>query len=88
MSSNKITQAMLEVAKKVNANRPVTDAHVSSDRVKWPVPCTVGPGLEGAIACETRIGFVNGSEGTLVYQGYDVLDLCAHSTFETPPAGQ
>jgi citrate synthase len=51
-------------------------------RVKWPVECTVGPGLEGAIACESKVGYVNGSRGSLIYRGYDVLDLCAHSTFE------
>ncbi|HOO52710.1 MAG TPA: citrate/2-methylcitrate synthase [Methanothrix sp.] len=51
-------------------------------RVDWPITCTVGPGLEGAIACESRVGFVNGSEGTLIYRGYDIFDLSAHSNFE------
>ncbi|TVQ27266.1 MAG: citrate/2-methylcitrate synthase [Spirochaetaceae bacterium] len=50
--------------------------------VDWPITCTVGPGLEGAIACETKIGYVNGSKGWLIYRGYDVFDLCAHSSFE------
>ena len=50
--------------------------------VNWPATCTVGPGLEGAIACETKIGYVNGTRGNLVYRGYDIFDLCAHSTFE------
>jgi citrate synthase len=50
--------------------------------VEWPVSCTVGPGLEGAIACESRIGYVNGSKGWLIYRGYDIFDLCAYSTFE------
>lgn len=51
-------------------------------KVKWPINCIVGPGLEGAIAAETRIGYVNGSSGSLIYQGYDVFDLCENSTFE------
>lgn len=51
-------------------------------KLKWPIQCTVGPGLEGAIACESQVGFVNGSQGSLVYRGYDVLELCGHSTFE------
>ena len=50
--------------------------------VDWPIKCIVGPGLEGAIACKSRVGFVNGSAGTLIYRGYDIFDLCAHSTFE------
>ena len=50
--------------------------------VQWPAQCTVGPGLEGAIACESSVGYVNGSQGALLYRGYDIFDLCAHSTFE------
>ena len=50
--------------------------------VDWPVHCTVGPGLEGAIACESKVGYVNGSKGWLVYRGYDIFDLCAYSSFE------
>jgi len=48
----------------------------------WPLDCTVGPGLEGAIACESRIGYVNGAKGWLVYRGYDIFDLAANATFE------
>ncbi len=50
--------------------------------IEWPVQCTVGPGLEGAVACETKIGYVNGTKGWLIYRGYDIFDLCANSTFE------
>jgi citrate synthase len=50
--------------------------------VEWPVNCSVGPGLEGAIACESKIGYVNGSKGWLIYRGYDIFDLCARSSFE------
>jgi citrate synthase len=48
----------------------------------WPISCIVGPGLEGAIACESKIGYVNGSKGWLIYRGYDIFDLCAYSTYE------
>jgi citrate synthase len=51
-------------------------------RVKWPLECHVGPGLEGAVACETRVGYVNGTKGRLIYRGYDVFDLCEHSNYE------
>ena len=49
---------------------------------RWPRACTVGPGLEGAIACDSAVGYVNGSKGWLIYRGYDIFDLCAHSSFE------
>ncbi len=50
--------------------------------LKWPISCTVGPGLEGAIACETKVGYVNGTKGWLVYRGHDIFDLCAHASYE------
>ncbi|MFW5776471.1 MAG: citrate/2-methylcitrate synthase [Spirochaetota bacterium] len=50
--------------------------------LEWPITCSVGPGLEGAIACESKVGYVNGSKGWLVYRGYDIFDLCAHSSYE------
>lgn len=54
----------------------------ATKKIDWPVDCRVGPGLEGAIACETNIGYVNGSKGRLIYQGYDLFDLCEKSNFE------
>lgn len=55
---------------------------VAAEPIKWPVQCTIGRGLQDAIACETQIGFVNGARGILSYRGYDIFDLCAQSTFE------
>ena len=75
----KIIERAKEVARKATDSEP--EPHLTTG-VEWPVQCTVGPGLEGAIAGETRIGYVNGSKGWLVYRGYDIFDLCAHSTFE------
>ena len=39
-------------------------------------------GLEDVVALETRICFIDGSRGRLIYQGYDIRDLAAGSTFE------
>lgn len=50
--------------------------------INWPVTSTVGPGLEGAIACESKVGYVNGSKGWLVYRGYDVFELSANANYE------
>lgn len=79
---NAITRLILEAARKA---REETSDEPEPDLVKparWPIECTVGPGLEGAIACESKVGYVNGSKGWLVYRGYDIFDLCAYSTFE------
>jgi citrate synthase len=39
-------------------------------------------GLEGVIATQSSISDVNGIEGRLIYQGYDIHDLATQSTFE------
>ncbi len=50
--------------------------------LKWPVTVELKPGLEGAIACGTKIGYVNGTKGWLVYRGYNCFDLAEKSSFE------
>lgn len=50
--------------------------------VSFPVDVTLGKGLEGAIACGTKIGYVNGTKGWLVYRGYNCFDLAEKSSFE------
>ncbi len=41
-----------------------------------------GKGLEGAIVCNTQIGYVNGPKGWLIYRGYNIFDLAEKSCFE------
>lgn len=48
----------------------------------WPVEVKIGKGLEGAIANATKIGYVNGAKGWLVYRGFNCFDLAEKSTFE------
>ncbi len=48
----------------------------------WPVEVKIGKGLEGAIANATKIGYVNGAKGWLVYRGFNCFDLAEESTFE------
>ena len=39
-------------------------------------------GLRGVVAATSSVGDVNGELGILIYQGYDIHDLAANSTFE------
>ena len=41
-----------------------------------------GAGLRGVVAASSSIGDVNGEQGILIYQGYNIHDLAEHSTFE------
>jgi citrate synthase len=42
----------------------------------------VSEGLEGVVVSDSRICFVDGLEGRLLYWGYDIHDLADHATFE------
>ncbi|HNU09547.1 MAG TPA: citrate/2-methylcitrate synthase, partial [Pyrinomonadaceae bacterium] len=39
-------------------------------------------GLRGVVAAQSSIGDVDGENGILIYQGYNIHDLAEHSTFE------
>jgi citrate synthase len=39
------------------------------------------PGLEGVIAGETSLSYIDGAEGRLLYRGYRIGDLVAHGTY-------
>ena len=77
-----ITNLVLKAAEQARKESSAEPEPELTRPIQWPVACIVGPGLEGAIACESKIGYVNGSKGCLIYRGYDIFDLCAHSTFE------
>ncbi len=80
--TKKITSLVVKAAKKARKETSFEPEGELIKPIKWPVECIVGPGLEGAIACESKIGYVNGSKGCLIYSGYDIFDLCAYSTYE------
>ena len=42
----------------------------------------VSQGLEGVVVLESKICFVDGLEGQLLYEGYNIHDLAEHATFE------
>ena len=41
-----------------------------------------GAGLEGIVAAESKICFIDGDAGILSYQGYNIHTLAEHATFE------
>jgi citrate synthase len=80
--SELITEKIREAKKQAYIETDDIPEPEYTGKISWPVDCTVGPGLEGAIACESEVSYVNGSKGMLIYRGYDIFDLCAYSTFE------
>ncbi|HYV61719.1 MAG TPA: citrate/2-methylcitrate synthase, partial [Bryobacteraceae bacterium] len=41
-----------------------------------------GAGLEGIVATESRLCFIDGDAGLLSYQGFRIETLAEHATFE------
>jgi citrate synthase len=56
---------------------PPDDKSVEADQASRPY----SPGLEGVIAGETNLGYVDGEQGRLLYRGYRIGDLVAHGTY-------
>ena len=79
---NNITDVILKAREKAFKETSSEPEPGLTKPLEWPINCTVGPGLEGAIACETKVGYVNGAKGWLIYRGYNIFDLCAYSTYE------
>jgi citrate synthase len=42
----------------------------------------VAKGLKGVVAADSAVCHIDGAQGRLIYRGYDIDDLAAHSTFE------
>jgi citrate synthase len=67
------------------ATAPATDTpkEASAPAAAAAAPAAAGgTGLRGVVAASSSIGDVNGEQGILIYQGYNIHDLAEHSTFE------
>src|SRR2546426_3816035 len=51
------------------------------DRMRFTMPVT-GAGLEGIIAAESKICYIDGDAGILSYQGYRIETLAQNASFE------
>lgn len=40
------------------------------------------PGLEGVVVAQTKLCYIDGEKGELLYVGYDIEDLARHTSFE------
>ncbi len=47
-----------------------------------PAKPTLTKGLEGIVAAQSSICFIDGDKGVLSYRGYDINELAPHATFE------
>src|SRR5215208_271361 len=56
---------------------------MSSNPAPTPQPAKPpGAGLEGIVATQSGICFIDGQAGKLIYRGYEIGDLVEHCTFE------
>ena len=78
----RIAELVLEAGRKARAETSDEPEPQYTGAVDFPIDCKVGRGLEGAVACATKVGYVNGARGWLVYRGINIFDLAAHSSYE------
>src|SRR5581483_7994279 len=57
-------------------------SNVSRQRGRPMTTPTPGKGLEDVVVSTSEICFIDGDRGRLLYRGYDIHDLVAHSSFE------
>jgi hypothetical protein len=58
VEQKRIREIILNAAQKATEETAVLPAPEVETKLDWPIQCTLGPGLEGAIACETEVGYV------------------------------
>lgn len=80
--TTEVTKIIEEAAKRAEEETAAAPAPKFAGELSWPVQVNIGKGLEGAITCESKIGYVHGDKGWLVYRGYNIFDLAANSSFE------
>lgn len=78
----RIEELILEAGWKARAETSDEPEPQYTGDVEFPIECKVGRGLEGAVASTTKVGYVNGARGWLVYRGHNIFDLAAYSTYE------
>ena len=49
---------------------------------EWPLTLQVDKGLDGAVTNKSRVGYVDGDKGRLIYQGYPVEVLAENANYE------
>ena len=50
--------------------------------VQWRIMAAAGAGLEGVVAAESSICYIDGQAGVLAYRGYDIHTLAENACFE------
>lgn len=58
------------------------DATPTAQAAESGAATALAAGLRGVAVSESKISFVDGASGRLLYRGYDIGDLAQHSTFE------
>jgi citrate synthase len=74
---------LFSVGAAFHASEPVFHHQKTRGRIKTTMPTAVaGKGLEGVVAANSGICWIDGESGVLSYRGIDIHDLAENSTFE------
>lgn len=61
---------------------PITDLSGNGSKSDGAPEVVRARGLEGVVALDSRIAFIDGQKGDLIYRGYDIRDLAENASFE------
>lgn len=82
MSASEVNDLIRQAAEKAARETDAEPEPGLTDSMSWPIEVKLERGLAGAISNTTKIGYVNGAKGWLIYRGYNCFDLAEKSSFE------
>lgn len=82
MSKSEVNQLIRQAAEKAALETDAEPEPGLTQEIDWPIQVELQRGLAGAISNTTKIGYVNGAKGWLIYRGYNCFDLAEKSSFE------
>jgi hypothetical protein len=87
--TKEITKIIIGAERKAKQETAAEPTPGTIRKPKWPISCTIGPGLEGAIACETKVVETLGKEKRIfpnvdLYSGIVCHTMGVPTNFFTP----
>ncbi len=61
---------------------PITNVSGDGSKSDGAPDVVKARGLEGVVALDSELSFIDGQKGELIYRGYDIRDLARNATFE------
>ena len=81
MSARQVNELIRQAAEKAARETDSEPEPGLTEEISWPIQVELERGLAGAISNTTKIGYVNGAKGCVIYRGYNCFDLAEKSSY-------